>query len=55
MTFKELVKKVDRIQNMLLDDYKSPETFLNANLELSDLRVYLLHPDIFIDDYNKGE
>lgn len=53
ITFKELAKKLEHIQNMLLEDYDSPETFSNVIVELSDLRVFLLHPEIFIDECKK--
>lgn len=49
MTFKELTEKVDRLQNLLLDNESSPELICSVVSQLSEIRMYLSNPE-YIED-----
>lgn len=49
MTFKELTKKIDRLQNLLLDNESSPELICSVVSQLSEIRMYLSNPE-YIED-----
>ena len=52
MTFKELTEKIERLQDLLLDNEYSPELVCSVVSQLSDIRAYLSNPDC-IEDIQK--
>lgn len=55
MTFKDLVEIVDRIEkSVIAAEFKEDYTYEIVE-ELSSLRIYLTHHNVFIDDDNEGE
>ena len=49
MTFKDLTEKIERLQDLLLDNESSPELICSVVCQLSEIRIYLSNPEVIED------